>query len=326
MTTTKIEDLILYGAENPSLDFKKEQYPIEKGPRKHELLKDISAMANHPDNSDKYIIIGIKNSSDGNNTYHPIEKLHDEAQYQQYVESNLEPHINFEYRSYLHKGEQLAYFRIFNNSQRPYLFKCDVSSEKRNEYKLGDGFIRVGSSTRRLKRDDFEKIYRDRYSSPDRKSEVSVNCYLMKATLDVLGLYNFNFIDMSIKNNSTQSIIVGVELKFKKPSESFTVMRRHEAIEYIRQEESLKNQYVRSINDHLTPSFMTTIYGYNGVYILELKNNITISQSKRIHDIFSKDLVIVGAKSGERIEGEITVRSDSFPSGPLVHPFQLVIP
>lgn len=52
----KVREIISYGCENHSVDFKSIPYPTEKHVKKHELLKDISAMANHPSNEDKYII------------------------------------------------------------------------------------------------------------------------------------------------------------------------------------------------------------------------------------------------------------------------------
>lgn len=323
MIIEQIENHIMYGSESPTLDFKKDQYPIAKGSKKHELLKDISAMANHPDKGDKFIIIGVKDK-----TYYPVETLHDEAQYQEYVNSNIEPHINFEYRSYLHEGNQLAYFRIFNNTQKPYLLKNNINTSEKSIYRAGDGFIRSGSSTRRLLRDDFEKMYRDRYSMPDRKSDIEVECYLMHAVHRVLERYNLYLIDVSIKNNSNQSISVGVELKFKKPSESFTLMRHEEAISYIEEEEETRKGF-RNSNPppyYIKPSSRTSIHGSDGYYSLALKRDIVIPQSKQVSNLYSGNLVMFGAKSGSSIEGEITVRSDSFSSGPLVHKFNLQIP
>ena len=55
--TEKITDILDYSSECNTIDFKQEQYPIGKHPQKHEILKDISSMANLPTNEDKYIII-----------------------------------------------------------------------------------------------------------------------------------------------------------------------------------------------------------------------------------------------------------------------------
>ena len=57
--SNKIEEIISYSSESHLLDFKSEQYLLGKNPKKYELLKDISSMANHPSNEDKYRIIGV---------------------------------------------------------------------------------------------------------------------------------------------------------------------------------------------------------------------------------------------------------------------------
>lgn len=58
----------------------------------------------------------------------------DEAKYQEYVNSNIEPKINFEYLPLKYKNHQLAYFRIFGNHDRPYLMKKEI----RNSSKKGE--------------------------------------------------------------------------------------------------------------------------------------------------------------------------------------------
>ena len=54
-------NLIENESENTKLDFKQEQYPIDKGnAKKGEFLKDMCAFANLTSKEDKYIIIGIE--------------------------------------------------------------------------------------------------------------------------------------------------------------------------------------------------------------------------------------------------------------------------
>ena len=118
--------ILMYDSESPSLDFKEIQYSLENNPKKNELLKDISAMANYPGDQDKFIIIGVIESNGVAEKFRDVGQLIDEAKYQQFVLSNIEPKINFEYKKFLYQNHQLAYFRIFNNVDRPYLFKKDV--------------------------------------------------------------------------------------------------------------------------------------------------------------------------------------------------------
>lgn len=73
----KIIEIIKYGSESSTIDFKKVGYPTVKHAKKHEIIKDIIAMANHPSNEDKFIIIGVKDQDLFN-----IEEQVDDAQYQ----------------------------------------------------------------------------------------------------------------------------------------------------------------------------------------------------------------------------------------------------
>src|SRR5690606_1065196 len=119
-----IINLIENESENTKLDFKKEQYPIEKGNgKKGEFLKDMCAFANLSSNEDKFIIVGIEEKNGVAVGFKPIDKLHDQASYQQFLNQYIDPEINFEYKEIIHKDNRLAFFRLFNNNKRPYLFK-----------------------------------------------------------------------------------------------------------------------------------------------------------------------------------------------------------
>src|SRR4030042_2782121 len=110
-----VKTILQYYSESHSIDFKMEQYPIEKHEKKHELLKDISAIANHPSEEDKYIIIGVIEKDGKASGFQDIKKLIDQAKYQQYIDSNIEPNINFEYKAFEFNGHILAFFRIYKN-------------------------------------------------------------------------------------------------------------------------------------------------------------------------------------------------------------------
>lgn len=97
-----VEDIIAYYSESHSVDFKKTQYPITKHNKKHKLLKDVSAMANHPSNEDKYIIIGVEEENGKAFGFSAITEVIDEANYQQYINSSIEPEIRFEYKSLIY--------------------------------------------------------------------------------------------------------------------------------------------------------------------------------------------------------------------------------
>jgi|AntRauTorcE11898_2_1112593.scaffolds.fasta_scaffold01099_2 predicted HTH transcriptional regulator len=95
-----IEQIIKYNSEGPTLDYKKEEYPLGKHAKRNEILKDISALANHHSDTDKYIIIGVKEENGVAKDFYEIERLTDEAAYQKFVNENIEPKINFNYKSF----------------------------------------------------------------------------------------------------------------------------------------------------------------------------------------------------------------------------------
>jgi predicted HTH transcriptional regulator len=108
-----IVNLIENESENTKLDFKLEQYPIEKGSiKKGEFLKDMCAFANLVSKEDKFIIIGIEEKNGIAVNFKPIDELHDQASYQQFLNQYIEPEINFEYNEIIHLGNRLAYFRL----------------------------------------------------------------------------------------------------------------------------------------------------------------------------------------------------------------------
>ncbi len=139
-----IINLIENESENTKLDFKLEQYPIEKGNnRKGEFLKDMCAFANLVSKEDKFIIIGAEEKNGVAISFKPIVELHDQAFYQQFLNQYIEPEINFEYKEIIHLGNRLAYFRLFDNNKRPYLFKKEYKDieSKGTQYRVGTGFL-----------------------------------------------------------------------------------------------------------------------------------------------------------------------------------------
>ena len=79
------EDIIKYEVESSTYDFKLEEYKLGKHTKKTDILVDISAMANHPSDGEKYILIGIKKKNGEIIKIQFIENVTDDAIYQQYV-------------------------------------------------------------------------------------------------------------------------------------------------------------------------------------------------------------------------------------------------
>ncbi|WP_242396689.1 helix-turn-helix domain-containing protein [Clostridium butyricum] len=151
----KLEELIKFESESNYIDFKAKQYSKEQN---EELLKDIMSMVNSDAEGYKYIIIGVKCIPGQDNEVKGIdENIKDDSEYQQLVENNIEPNINFSYISDEIEGKKIAYFYIDdNNIDKPYMVKKD-----NNKLKKGDAFKRIGSSQRKLLRRDYDEIYKD---------------------------------------------------------------------------------------------------------------------------------------------------------------------
>jgi len=211
----KIAEIIKYYSESHNIDFKLLQYPIDKHEKKNEILKDISAMANHLSDEDKYIIIGVKRKKSGDIKFQDILEPIDQASYQQFLDSNIEPQINFEYGTSTFEGHHIAYFKIFNNNQRPYLFKNDIRNSidpKKFDFKKGDGYIRKGTGTDKMVLDDFERIYEIKYKKTDRKSDIKITPFIGEFDDEKYSESNIRYFDFEIENLSSQSINLEVEL------------------------------------------------------------------------------------------------------------------
>lgn len=331
-----VEDIIAYNSENHALDYKKAQYPLGDHPSRNDILKDISAMANHPADEDKYIIIGVVEQNGMASGFVDVIALTDEAKYQQFLESNIEPRINFEYKSFNYAGHQLAYFRIFKNSRRPYLFKKEVKDNTgKIEYRPGDGFTRQGSSTRRLVRDDFETIYKNRFVARDRTMDLVITPFIGKCEDKELSSYGLDFIDVSIENRSNRSINLELEIKVVF-SAQIKVMSQHELKKALQEQhnEQKGNQLQEySIRHNLMPpiSFDVSVETTNEFLFASRNKRIGEVAAVRILQLdkethgFYQELIVLADGPG-LISGEVNIRSDEFSEGMLKHAFELDYP
>lgn len=313
----KISDLIEYDRENAHLDFKREQYPIGKGTKRNELIKDVMAMANNPSNEDKFIVIGIEEAN-GNKQVYSITQLIDDAQYQQLVNSNVEPVINFEYKAYDYQGSRLAYFRIYNNTDRPYLFKKELNGiDNKLEYKKGEGYIRRGTSTFILDRADFDSIYETKGFQRDRKSDLEIThrfgaYYYSKSK-------SYPYLDIIVKNKSNASISFSAELVIYKNKLTVKpdadIQREHQKPNSM----GILYPVINPIHVHVTH--------YQDAYKIETtsKDGINIQQADTREDIFGKTTILDFTQS-QNFRAELTLRSDEFTEGPLKYLIDTTIP
>jgi len=311
-----IAEMILHDQENVRLDFKKQEYPLGKDSKKYELVKDIVAIANQPSNEDKYIIIGVKELN-GIKQIFEIDKLTDDTNYQRLVNDNVEPSINFEYQSIHFQEKRIAYFRIYNNVQRPYLLSKDLGTNGEiPNLRMGDGFIRKGSSNHKMKRQDFESIYEDRYKFSvsnklvDRKKDLVVSH-------DFKSLYYFEnrrfiLLDIIIENTSNESVTFDAEL---------TIRKNHIVV-------TSEDQLMRESNKprlfetpRIIPSSISVrLTEKSSVYIIETTHprRVKIHQKEVISDLFEKHTILI-YKIAQNFSADLVLRSDQFLTGPLAY-------
>ncbi|TCC98828.1 AlbA family DNA-binding domain-containing protein [Pedobacter hiemivivus] len=329
----KITQLIEYNSEGVNLDYKQTQYPLGSAPKKAEILKDISAMANHPSNEDKFIIIGVIEKDGVADSFKNVTDLEDEANYQQYLRANIEPSIQFEYKAITYNGKTLAYFRIFGNMDRPYLFKTqikDTLNQKAVDYRIGDGYIKTGSSTKKIDRKDLDLIYKQKYESKDRKLEVSVIPSI--GTFTKGELRGLNYIDVKVVNSSNEAIHFEIELKIDAATASMGLSEDVRQQLYTEESKRLKKKdpygmALRAPNIYI-PNRDFTLSADNQSFTAKRLNkglsssSVTIAQQDEEAEIFNHDLIII-PYNGNKIKGVVTLRSNDFSTGPLIIDFEL---
>ena len=322
--TDRILEIIKLHSEGHALDFKKEQYPIDKHPKKHEILKDFMAMLNHPSDEEKYIICGIKEKNGVADQLFDIGDLIDEAKYQQLINNNIEPSVNFEYKQFNYEKKKLAYFRLFNNTKRPYLIKKEIrnaSNSNSIEYYPGDGFIRVGTSTRRLTRDDYENIYRKKYINRDRKNDLIIRPYFKKSDNEKLVNLPLNCLEVSVENTSNKSIELEFEMKIFKLN-GLKIFSEFDLLTFAQEQ----NQKKSNINPllHFDPIMNNPLINITEQedYYEVIGNKLILAQNDNEKDVFSQ-YVFIMQKEQKPIEVEIVVRSDDFTEGRMIKRFEM---
>lgn len=321
---TNLEELIKYHTENHLLDFKKVQYPIDKHPKKHEILKDFIAFVNNPDDSDKFILIGIIEENGSASQFNDIIDMNDDANYQQYIIENIEPKINFEYRNFDYQGFKLCYFRLYNNSNRPYLFKKDIQNSSpsinKTEFRKGSGFIRIGSSTKQLSRIEFDEIYEKKHQKPDRKKDLKIRAYSRKFFDYEIDKRDLKYIDIDIENISNKSIEFDVEMTIIKTDgiDFITAFDLKREIDEKKQKNSTFGMLIKPI---INPMLLDIeLINTNPAIVRRTKlrsekNAISLQQNSKESDIFFKELILLNSPDIKSLDAEIIIRSDDFTQG-----------
>ena len=189
--------------ESEWLDYKEKINFINS---KYDLLTDINAFANNDYFARQFIVYGVK-EFEGVFEYiglaeYPTIKVED---VQQWIYEAIEPKIivNFVHHDFDNKKYLIIQIDA-DKSQRPFIFKKEYNCSKDNQDKRkiypGDAWIRIGPSTRRLLREDFESIY----SRRNVIMPIEVNLYDNELFISDIDPGNLM---MTIKNPSTMNQI-----------------------------------------------------------------------------------------------------------------------
>jgi hypothetical protein len=159
-------DIIKFENESNSLDFKKLEYHKNNH---QEFIKDIISLANARTKNNRFIIIGVKSFPNGDKEFGGIPNLTDDAIYQQLIHNNVEPEIHFNYYPIEMDSKIYGVFELKHCDSPPYLMK-----KKYGNLETGSGFVRKGSHSHPLTRQDYDYYFSQRYSTSRFKGEIFI--------------------------------------------------------------------------------------------------------------------------------------------------------
>jgi hypothetical protein len=324
----KIIEIIEYENESHKVDFKKIEYPLGKDAKKNEILKDFSAFANHLSDDHKFIIIGIQENEDKSKEICGIDNPTDEAKYRQFINENIEPQINFEYNHFYYKDKSISFFKLSDNNNRPYLFKkdCKNTFDTKTEFKYGDGFIRVGTSTKKIGRKELDDINENKKKYQNRQEDIDILPIIGKPSDNEINKWGVKYLDLKISNKSNKSIDIDVEISLKKSQDYEIILEE----DFLREIQKKENQQKKS------SLFMSTVQVINpilsNIHINSRENEteftvernqlkhkfaLTLSQNSVNENIFLQSIILLEQNSNI-IEAQVIIRSDDFTKGALI--------
>ena len=130
--------------EGPTLDFKREQYPIEKSETdeiKSELLKDILAMVNADRYRTAYILVGVEEVKGGRSNVVGVDRHWEDASLHQFVNYKTNRPAEFSYTPFQVDDKEIGVFRI------PIQTRPVYASKKYGKVGANTVYVRDGSST-----------------------------------------------------------------------------------------------------------------------------------------------------------------------------------
>lgn len=205
--------------KSPLVKYRDTEYSLQDS-SKFKLLEDLSALANHPSNSTKYIIIGVIHGlTSSKRTFQEVVNPTDQNVYQEFVDTYLEPKINFTYISFKFRDKKLAAFVISGNNDRPYLFKLNIFTKNWSDFRnrTGQGLItHDGHYNVNLTRSDLDYIYRKNFTHNRKASELDVRMSFQPLSVEsnVNGIELYE-IELYIDNLTSRDIDINFELRLE---------------------------------------------------------------------------------------------------------------
>jgi hypothetical protein len=181
MLAEKDFEQLLAGPESKTLDFKLEDYDLDKHDKKAAFIKDILAMANTLRDEDSYIILGVKESGGKAVEFSGLVGHQPDERYQQIVRAHADPVPSFQYFQQSYDGKSFGVFQIHHLHQGPFSSKTHFGKDTVRE---GVIYWRHGSTNAEVTPFDYQHARRewDMNAEARKKRLLASN----KATEDVL--------------------------------------------------------------------------------------------------------------------------------------------
>ena len=154
--TNVLLECLLHQEEGPSLDFKRDQYPFDKGSSagqtellRSELVKDILAFANTKRNTSAFILIGVEEVKAGRSKVIGVKQHLDDEILHDFMKRRIQQPVEFSYYPFSIEGVEIGVIEIPVQERLLYLTK---TYGKLHENVVP---IRDGSTTRTATPEEF---------------------------------------------------------------------------------------------------------------------------------------------------------------------------
>ena len=196
----------------------------------------------------------------------------------------------------------------------------------KTDFRYGDGFIRVGTSTKKIGRKELDDIEKCKIRYINRHNDIVTHPTIGNSDNEEVSRWNIKYLDLKIENTSNQSIDLDVEMIIKK-SKEYTIIKETEFLRKIQEAENKANRTnnpysisFKQINAYFPDIHINTRETDNSFVIernpINRKSAISIPQNSTYSDVFRQSILLL-EKTNNKIEVEIIIKSDDFKNGSL---------